>query len=157
MAWITPKTNWVATDLVNASDYNRIAGNLNFLKSAMRLMLANLNDDKTISDLPYPGVWNAVEQDLESVNNLSYRFDIGDTQTFYANQPYISAEELNRIERYINQLYVQYWTQKDASRHFYYRMGESSWRSVPRVHYVTSETMGYRCGFRLGSMKGVNV
>lgn len=31
MAWITPKTNWAKDDYFNASDYNRIKGNADFL------------------------------------------------------------------------------------------------------------------------------
>ena len=32
MAWIQPKTNWAVSDRFNISDYNRIKGNLDFLK-----------------------------------------------------------------------------------------------------------------------------
>mgnify|MGYP003100327787 CR=1 FL=1 len=31
MPWIQPKTDWESSDKFNASDYNRIKGNLNFL------------------------------------------------------------------------------------------------------------------------------
>ena len=32
MAWIEPKTDWVSTDYFNIEDYNRIIGNIIYLK-----------------------------------------------------------------------------------------------------------------------------
>jgi len=35
MAWLTPKTNWLSTDYINAADFNRIEGNINFVANYM--------------------------------------------------------------------------------------------------------------------------
>ena len=32
MAWIEPKTNWTSQDFFNIEDYNRIIGNIAYLK-----------------------------------------------------------------------------------------------------------------------------
>ena len=33
MAWIEPKTDWVASDYFNIEDYNRIIGNITHLRT----------------------------------------------------------------------------------------------------------------------------
>lgn len=103
MGWTTPKTNWVATDYINASDYNRIAGNLLALQTqALNVFppieYEEMTDDKTYASLPYADDWNAIENNLETLNTHTYDYDIGATKTFYPNQAYINYAELNRIE-----------------------------------------------------------
>ncbi len=103
MGWNTPKTNWVATDYINASDYNRIAGNLlalqtQALKVFGQIEYEEMHDDKTYASLPHAVDWNAVENNLEALNTHTYDYDIGATKTFYPNQAYINYAELNRIE-----------------------------------------------------------
>lgn len=44
MAWITPKTNWQASDVVGAADMNRIEGNINSIE----------NDNRTIDPTRIP-------------------------------------------------------------------------------------------------------
>lgn len=156
MAWITPKTDWVATDRVNANDFNRIAGNLNELKRILELPIESIDNNKSISSLPYPKVWNEVEDVLDEINQLAFNLDIGEKKTYLVNQPYIDWQELNRIESFTLKLYYQYYVQKNTTRHFAYRMGESKYRAVPRVHYVKHEPE-YRLSFRLGAAKGVKL
>lgn len=103
MGWTEPKTNWKATDFVNASDYDRIAGNLLALQTqALNVFgiidFEPMTDDKDYASLPYASDWNAVENNLETLNTHTYNYDIGVTKTFYANQAYINYVELNRIE-----------------------------------------------------------
>ena len=103
MAWQTPKTNWKATDYINASDYNRIAGNLIALQTqALKIFghieYETMTGDKTYASLPHASDWNAVENNLATLNTHTYDYDIGATKTFYPNQAYINYAELNRIE-----------------------------------------------------------
>ena len=107
--WQTPKTNWVATDPVNVTDYNRIIGNLNELQALCQRMYeltaTDLGNTQTISDYPYADMLNAIETALANINSASYNFDLGVSASFSDNGNYIDYNELNRIESASLRLY----------------------------------------------------
>lgn len=103
MAWTEPKTNWKITDKFNATDYNRIKGNLNYLHEYAETLYASfdiidMGADKNYSDYPYAREINNIEKNLETINANVYTQDIGTTATFYSNGAFIKWDELNRIE-----------------------------------------------------------
>ena len=103
MAWIEPKTNWESTDYFNIEDYNRIVGNLTYLKDlSLELFKDFTTEDmvgsKDYSSMIYAREINAIENNLESVNINTYNFDIGDTKEFYPNKATPLWSEFNRIE-----------------------------------------------------------
>ena len=66
MAWIEPKTNWESTDYFNIVDYNRIVGNLTYLKSFSEKLfrsydLLEMEQEKTYSSMIYAREINAIE------------------------------------------------------------------------------------------------
>ena len=128
MAWITPKTDWVETDFINTSDYNRIAGNLNYIEELANVLYTvqdteELSDDKVYSDLPFTDLYNAVENNLEKINQYTYAFDIGDTKTFVVNQPYIDYVELNRIESWTLRIKLTLEAQKENKPRLAFTLG----------------------------------
>lgn len=157
--WQTPKTNWVATDPVNVTDYNRIVGNLNELQTLCQemytLTATDLGNTQTVSDYPYEDMLNAIETALSNLNLASYNFDIGTGVTFVANGDYIDYSELNRIESGILRLYKQLAVQRDTVMHYPQQYNGSSIYKVARIHYADHEPMAYRLNFKLGSRKGV--
>ena len=103
MAWIEPKTNWESTDYFNIEDYNRIVGNLTYLKDlSLELFKDFTTEDmvgsKDYSSMIYAREINAIENNLETVNINTYNFDIGDTKEFYPNKTTPLWSEFNRIE-----------------------------------------------------------
>ena len=112
MAWQTPKTNWQTTDKFNYWDFNRIKNNLTIIYDMARTVF-NVSDpiDDMGSDLSSYGTvydytkFNAIENNLDTVNTHSYNIDIGSKQTFYANGAFIVARELNRIESVLLDFY----------------------------------------------------
>ena len=103
MAWIEPKTNWESTDYFNIEDYNRIVGNLTYLKDlSLELFKDFTTEDmvgsKDYSSMIYAREINAIENNLETVNINTYNFDIGDTKEFYPNKATPLWSEFNRIE-----------------------------------------------------------
>lgn len=133
--WIEPKTDWVSSDRVNTRDYNRIIGNLTYLKAYLEtfyngLTNVSLGEEKTIKSPIYAREINNIETSLERLNLETYRFDIGETKNYQANERVIDYNELNRIERAI-------WL-------LYYTM-------VVQQENVT------RLAFTLGSQKGIKV
>ena len=160
MAWITPKTDWVATDKIKASDYNRIASNLLYLvqlgnKVGYPISQQTLDTNKQYYNFPLDSVWNAVENSLDDINSSTFSFDVGETKTYQVNQSYIDYNELNRLESATLKIYLQLLVQRDTGAHYPQRFNGSNIYKVPRVHYVDHEPMRYRLTFRLGSRKGV--
>ena len=104
MSYITPKTDWVATDKFNISDYNRIKNNLNYLHEKACLVFGNFTIEDMGADISaYTGLWNYAdfnkfENNLDTINQHMLNEDIGVKKTFYGNSPFITYEELNRIE-----------------------------------------------------------
>lgn len=120
MAWIVPKTDWKNTDYFNIEDYNRIIGNLEYIKALGAALfyglpsIASLGDDKTYTSMIYAREINAIEDCLEKLNLGSYSFDIGDKKTYYANQSTPLYSEFNRIEGAILLLYKTMTAHKEG-------------------------------------------
>ena len=127
--WLPPKTDWTATDYFNIEDYNRITGNLEYLKTLGTSLfygfpsIASLGDDKTYTSMIYAREINAIEDCLEKLNLGSYSFDIGDKKIYYANQSTITYSELNRIESAILLLYKTMTAHKEALPKLSFRLG----------------------------------
>ena len=103
MGWITPKTDWVSTDYFNIEDYNRIIGNISYLKAFAEELFKALDtldtgEEKTYVSMIYAREMNAIESNLEIINANTYSFNIGETQTFQANKSTPLWSEFNRIE-----------------------------------------------------------
>ena len=133
--WLTPKTDWRESDYFNIEDYNRIIGNISYLKSlADELFVlqnsSSLGDEKGYASMIYASEMNNVEDALESLNLETYGFEIGEKQTFKANGSTLLWSEFNRIESAILLLYKTMKAHKD---------------SLPRL------------AFSLGGQKGVRV
>lgn len=119
MAWITPKTNWVSTDYFNVVDYNRIIGNINYLKTFAEELFKALDtlpmgDEKTYVSMIYAREMNVIESNLDTINTNTYDFDIGETQTFQANKSTPLWSEFNRIESACLLLYNTMTAHKNA-------------------------------------------
>lgn len=103
MAWQTPKTNWAATDKINIGDYNRWIGNIAYLREMAlevykTFSLADMGPEKAYGDYPYADEINTIESNLTALCSNTYPFAIGNERTYYANQPAIDWQEINRIE-----------------------------------------------------------
>lgn len=102
--WIEPKTDWKSTDRVNTVDYNRIIGNLDYLKAYFDtffkdLTEVSLGEEKAVESLIYAREINAIEVALETLNAETFNFNIGETKEYMANRRTLDFNELNRIER----------------------------------------------------------
>ncbi len=110
MAWIQPKTDWVASDYFNAEDYNRINGNVAHLKAYLGSLfigadISPMGEEKTYLSLLYAREMNAIESNVELLNNISYGLAIGEAKTYKANGATPTFEDFNRIENAMLALY----------------------------------------------------
>lgn len=116
--WIEPKTDWSANDYLNATDYNRIVGNMAYLKAFLDTLFNGLTDittmeEKTYTSLIFAREINAIETALQTLNLETYRFDIGNPMEYMANGKTIDYNELNRIESAMSKLNVQMVNHKE--------------------------------------------
>ena len=128
MSWITPKTDWVSTDYFNIEDYNRIIGNIRYLKDfAEELFKAldtlDMGEEKTYVSMIYAREMNAIESNLEIINANTYSFNIGETKTFQANKSTPLWSEFNRIESACLLLYNTMIAHKNALPRLAFTLG----------------------------------
>lgn len=128
MSWLPPKTEWTAEDYINAVDYNRIIGNITYLKAYLDTLfygLTNIStmEEKTAKSLIYAREINAIETALEQLNLETYKFDIGETKEYMANTRTLDFLELNRIESAILLLYNQMVNHKENLARLAFTLG----------------------------------
>ena len=119
MAWIEPKTDWVDSDFINTEDYNRIIGNIAYLRAYLDSLFYSLSEisigeNETITGIPYARKINAIETALETLNLETYGFDIGETKEYLPNTRTLDFVELNRIESAILLLYKTMTAHKES-------------------------------------------
>lgn len=128
MAWIEPKTDWTENDCFNASDYNRIIGNISYLKAYLDGLFLDLTNvslgaKKTYTSLFYAREMNDIEQALERLNSETYGLDVGETQTYKPNKPTPLWSEYNRLESAILLLYNTSVAHKENLTRLSYTLG----------------------------------
>lgn len=128
MAWIEPKTDWTENDYFNASDYNRIIGNISYLKAYLDGLFLDLTNvslgaKKTYTSLFYAREMNDIEQTLERLNSETYGLDVGETQTYKPNKPTPLWSEYNRLESAILLLYNTSVAHKENLTRLSYTLG----------------------------------
>lgn len=129
MNWIEPKTNWQVTiidgnylgDFFNTEDYNRIRNNLEYLKDLANKMydefeLVFIPPYKTPTDFFYAEEMNAIEENLDTINENTINTYYGAKQTYRDNEPIMDANELNRIEEAMLDLYQKLTNQYEGGR-----------------------------------------
>lgn len=106
MALITPKTDWVGTDYINFTDYNRICNNLNWVKDEANELGFSYPEWEVMtlatdySDKSYADMWNTVVDNYNLLDDIYPNFEpIEDV--FSVNGYYIAYGTLNTLERNI--------------------------------------------------------
>ncbi len=110
--WIEPKTDWTPSDAFDYTQYNRVTGNITFLKAFADDLFAKLTElsletEKDNLSAIYARHMNAIEDGLDRLNIETYGFDIGDKKTYRPNGNVPTYEEYNRIENACLMLYNQ--------------------------------------------------
>lgn len=112
MAWQTPKTDWAAKydtdgnytgDYFNATDYQRIKGNLEYLQATAEAMQMTVDlptiPDVTTASFGYASSINALERGLDAIIAAGvYGGALAARKTWLANAAAPLAADLNRIE-----------------------------------------------------------
>lgn len=139
MAWQTPKTDWAeryaedgtyAGDYFNASDYQRIKGNLEHLKSMVDSLYTNTGTlpeipDVTVASFGYASTINALERSLDTLVSVSFDPGIPDTKTWVPNAAGPRSADLNRIESSCLSLYRMLISQAAGQPKLSFELGGS--------------------------------
>lgn len=130
--WQEPKTDWLPTDYFNFEDYNRIKNNIAYLREqALKLYIdfpfTEMGDDKAgYADFPYAEEFNALEDNLESLNDNTYAFYEGENKNWYANNRTPTFEDFNRLESACLKLYDGFNRQEAIKRRLGFKLGQMS-------------------------------
>lgn len=121
MQLITPKTNWVSDDYVNAEDFNRIRNNLLYLYDESKkyyadyILTKKVENEALYSTYAYAEIWNFIEFTLNDISSNTYTLkDIGTMKEFFPYNFYIDYKELNRIEKAILRYHKMLLGQKNT-------------------------------------------
>ncbi len=104
MAWLEPKTNWRSTDYINVEDFNRIRGNIEYLKQKSDKLYVDYDftlpfvKEMSMNDYAFADYWNNLEQALQDIVDNTYDMNVGKMKSYRDYQSYIDYNELNRIE-----------------------------------------------------------
>lgn len=128
MVWIEPKTDWTADDAFDYVAYNRVTGNIIYLKTFadtlfLHLTKLSLETEKGNLSLIYARHMNAIEKGLETLNLETYGLKIGETKTYKANGKVPTYEEYNRIESATLVLYNTLTAHKNALPRLAFTLG----------------------------------
>lgn len=128
LEWLPPKIDWTSSDYFNAIDYNRIIGNLAFLRDYANKLFLELSDvtikaEKNYMSLLYAREINVIEEELEVLNVETYSLDIGDKKVYKTNGKVPDYNEFNRIERACLNLYIEMKCHKENLPRLAFRLG----------------------------------
>ena len=135
--WETPKTDWhyeldseglYVGDRFNATDFNRIKNNLEYLREMAIKMYDDftiyaLGTDRTTQDYFYADEINQLEENLNTINYNSIKRSYGTAPSYTANGNIMDFTELNRLEGAILDLYDKLSNQNDGRRTFTWNLG----------------------------------
>lgn len=136
MAWSTPKTDWYGEttdgvysgDRFNATDFNRIKNNLEYLRELAIKMydefnIHSLGSDRAVGAYFYADEINKLEENLNTINSKSLKRSYGTTPVYADNGNTPDFKELNRLEGAILDLYDRLTNQSDGRRTFTWNFG----------------------------------
>lgn len=137
MAWITPKTNWASSfdaygnyngDRFNASDFNRIKNNLEYLRNLAieifdEFSIVSLGEDRVPGDYFYADEINQMEENLNTINENSLNRSYGDAPLYVDNGNTMDFAELNRLEGAMLDLYDRLNNGVEGRRMFTWNFG----------------------------------
>lgn len=107
--WSAPKTNWKPTDYFTYRDFNRIAGNMDYVRAKIEDVIGENTDEyqelsmnKVVNSKPYASEFNKFEENLLLLN--VYDFDIGDKKVYRISGHTPNYEDFNRLESTIEKI-----------------------------------------------------
>lgn len=152
--WTEPKTDWVAEDYFNYTDYNRIKNNIAYLrKMALEVFVdfpySEMGDDKTsYAQYPYADEFTTMENNLESFRKNTFDFDKEDSKQWHENNLTPNYEDFNRLERACFLFYKGFKNIKNHKKFLPMRLGN---KFIGAERYVGTLVMKPKLSIHLGN------
>lgn len=126
--WQPPKIDWMPDDYFNYFDYNRIKNNIFFLNRFMRFLflpfeIEDMGENKDDESMIYAREFNAIEDNLQIINQKTYRFEIEEKKIWHPNRATPTYKDFNRIESICLMLYKQAKVDYDAMQSLAFTLG----------------------------------
>ncbi len=98
-----PKTDWIADDYFNVSDYERIVGNIietyDFASSLYGSFdIAEMMENVNYESIPHADNWNVISENIGTINQHTYNLPLDTNETYVDNGYSPNYEEFNRWE-----------------------------------------------------------
>lgn len=104
MAWQEPKINWKVTDYYTFSDFQRLLGNIDYLKSYQDSRgqdtsgVQSIDTSEGINTIPYVEIINVLESNLGALAELFNMHEHFDQVTWYP----VRSDEYTRNPSYVD-------------------------------------------------------
>lgn len=128
-----PKTDWKwisneEGDYFNLEDYNRIIGNIEYLRELSAKVnpefdTEHLDEKLSYSDYIYADEFNTIEENLTKICKGTFPYTTEQQKTYYPNQPTPDYTELNRIESLLLERYRLLQGQINGRKTLSFRLG----------------------------------
>lgn len=129
MGWLEPKIDWQSDDYINIEDFNRIRGNIEYLRNESQRFYPtfpfsiSLSQEVGHESYAYSELWNSLESCLQDIVDSTTVMAVGSEKTYSVNDPYIDYNELNRLENACLIYHSMFIGQGNTIRKLAYRLG----------------------------------
>lgn len=128
-----PKTDWKwindkEGDYFNKEDYNRIIGNIEYLREMASKVnpefdIVHLDEKTSYADYIYADEFNTIEGNLTKICKGTFPYSVEEQKMYYPNQPTPDYAELNRIESILLKRYEFLQNQIDGRKTLSFVLG----------------------------------
>jgi len=121
MSWITPKTNWQATEYLNVADINRIEGNIRYLREALNAMSYRIPEQVhqfwATAGLPNAGDIRRICDNIRMIAEHYFHPPHYERLLEIPNKAALDNEDVNDIEEFLRWLNEQRLAGRLHNRH----------------------------------------
>lgn len=154
-----PKTNWVAADFFNYTDYTRIVENIKEIKNLSDEVFSGVPeldqmDSKTnYAAIPYSKDFNAINNNIDNINGATYKFSLPVKEVYTDNNFFPDYQAFNRMETFCYLIYNPLISLIYSLEHLEITFGRH--QLGIRIKYNKEEVIEHQLQFKLGAGKGV--
>lgn len=135
--WQTPKTDWhgerdkqgvYTGDRFNATDFNRIHQNIQYLKEFAEKLYSDVPSiplirTAQVGDFVYADEINQIEENFKKIAKFTFNRNYGSCPVYHDNDSFVDFRELNRLESAILDVYDRLNNQYNGRRTFTWAFG----------------------------------
>lgn len=141
--WSAPKTNWKPTDYFTYRDFNRIAGNMEFVRAKIEDVIGEnteeyqeLSMNKVVNSKPYASEFNKMWDNLVLLDSLFCEEGVK-RNTYNGNGKTTAFEDFNRIEQYLLEYHdwLQQIKEDDTRPSISIEVNTDTWVNMPSWHF----------------------